>query len=107
MTEASWSAAGVVVRPWIASDRAGGLCVRATGVGRVSDELARSLASWLLWWAGSCPSPAEPDLVRLAVDEARAALRERSAAAETTEDFRAGLAWCEHHLAAIAEAAES
>lgn len=105
MSAPCWSGAGVHVAPWSPHTRHGGVLVRAGSGGHLTDELARSLASWLLWWAGSIDTPAEPDRVRLAVDEARAALRDRSAAVETTEDFRAGLAWCDHHLDAIAQAA--
>lgn len=103
---ARWSAAGVEVRPW--SEHRPGEHVTVAVPSRCASlppELARSLAWWLLWWHGDRTTPAPADRVRVAVDAARMALRERSAAVETTPDFRAGLAWCDHHLDAIAEAA--
>lgn len=106
MTGPVWSASGLEVRPTSEWDRAGGVLVRrSNGATWLGPELCHSLAGWLLWQAGDRPGPADPDAVRLAVDEARRRLRERSSAAETTEDFRAGLAWADHELNRIAEAA--
>lgn len=106
MSASSWAAAGVAARLAHEYDRASGVVI-TVGPRSVClpPELVRSLASWLAWAAGWPAAPSTPDAVRVAVDAARTALRERSAAAETTEDFRAGLAWCEHHLDAIAKAA--
>lgn len=105
MTASQWSAAGVDVRPVDEYHGPAGVILSARGGIWLGNEAARSLACWLLWWAGDRPAPADPDRVRAAVDEQRAALRKRSAAKETTEDFRAGLAWAEHALEAIAKAA--
>lgn len=108
MTAPVWSAADLVVTPVAEYDRSSGVFVRRAsrpGATMLGAELTRSLAGWLLWCVGDRPAPPDPDTVRVALDDARRALRERSAAPETTEDFRAGLAWCDHALDAIAAAA--
>jgi hypothetical protein len=108
MSRPVWSAADLDVRPMYEHDPAAGVFVRRAGEQGASwlgPELSRSLAGWLLWQAGDRPHPADPDRVRVAVDDARRSLRERSSAAETSEDFRAGLAWADHALDAIAAAA--
>lgn len=67
-------------------------------------ELTRHLAAWLTAHAGALPPPADPCAVRLAIDGQRAALAARSTETDS-EDFRAGLAWCDHALDEIAAAA--
>lgn len=108
MTGPAWSASDVDAAPVAEHHPHLGVRVR---VGRVAavlgPELARSLAWWLLWRVGDRPAPGDPDAVRVAVDDARAALAARSADPGTTEDYRAGLAWCDHHLDAVSRAASS
>jgi hypothetical protein len=104
VTAPRWSAAGLVVDPGSEHHRDFGVLVRPCRGAALRPELARSLRDWLSWWLGETPPPADPDRVRLVIDEQRAALAARSVEA-CTEDFRAGLAWAEHALDAIAEAA--
>lgn len=109
MTAPVWSAAGLDVRPDDRFDAGAGVWVRhlgRTGAAWVGPEHARSLAWFLLAQVGDRPAPSDPDRVRVAIDDARRALRERSAAADS-EDFRAGLAWCSQALDAIAAAADA
>lgn len=72
----------------------------------IKPEEARHLAEWLLWHVGDRPVPADPDRVRQAVDDARAALAARSATADVSEEYRTGLAWCDHWLGVISTAAD-
>lgn len=109
MTGPAWSAAGFSVRPVLEHHPQLGVVVHAPHRGGVvlPPELLRSLRDWVTWWLaddGDTPEPAGPDAVRLAVDEQRAALSARSVEA-CSEDFRAGLAWADNALDAIAKAA--
>lgn len=107
MTSPTWSAGGVTVRPVFQHDQRFGLTVtidRRTAV--LAPTLAASLRDWLAWQLDGhddTPAPADPDRVRLAIDEQRAALAERSM--DASENFRAGLAWADNALNAIARAA--
>lgn len=105
MTGPVWSTSDVEVRRRADHQPVDGVVVRTTRGGHLAPEAARSLASWLLWSVGDQPRASQPDKVRAAIDEQRQQLRRRSAAAETSEDFRSGLAWCEHALDEIARAA--
>lgn len=105
-----WSAAGLTVRQAYDHIRQIGLLAtidRRTTC--LSPELVRSVRDWLTWWLdddGRTPPPADPDRVRAVVDDQRAELVKRSVEV-CSEDFRAGLAWCDHALDAIAAAAEA
>lgn len=105
MTGPVWSAGGVEVRRADEHRAVDGVLVSVARREHLTAEAARSLASWLLWSVGDRPRASQPDKVRAAIDEQRQQLRRRSAAAETSEDFRSGLAWCEHALDEIARAA--
>ncbi|MDN5861230.1 MAG: hypothetical protein L0H84_21715 [Pseudonocardia sp.] len=106
MTTPRWTAAGLDATPTDEWDPASQIVIRpAARAATLGPELARSLAWWLLAHVGDRQAAPDPDRVRLAVDAARTALRQRSALAGMTEDFRAGLAWCDHHLDHIARAA--
>ena len=100
-----WAVHGITVDPTHAWRADLGVIVRARSA-VLGPEHSRSLAWWLLGHVGDRAAPADPDAVRVAIDEQRAALAARSAAAETSEDFRAGLAWADQALEAIAHAAE-
>ena len=100
-----WSARELTARPVDEWDHRAGVYVTARSAW-MGPELVRSLAYWLLHVVGDRPAPSDPDRVRAAIDEQRQALRERSSSAGTTEDFRAGLAWCDRALDAIAAATD-
>lgn len=104
MTDPRWAAHGITVDPtnlWRADL---GILIRARSA-VLGPEHTRSLAWWLLAHVGDRTAPADPDAVRAAIDEQRAALAALSASAGTSEDFRAGLAWADQALHAIAHAA--
>lgn len=104
MTAPRWDAAGLTAHPTTARHPHLGVVIRTRGT-TLGPEHARSLAWWLLGYVGDRSGPADPDKVRLAIDEARASLASKSAMADTSEDFRAGLAWVQYSLDRIAEAA--
>lgn len=98
-----WAAAGLQLHPnlWPGARL-------ATGLGSHWDlgpEHARTLAAALLRLVGDSAGPADPDAVRLAIDEQRAVLRERSSAPDTTEEARTELAWASRALDEVAAAA--
>lgn len=104
-----WSAKGVAVAPPTVEGRFGLFRVqvhsRHHGAG-LPPELARSLRDWLSSQLGdTARAPADPDEVRLAVDDQRQQLQALSAQ-DVSEDFRAGLAWADTALRAIADVAE-
>lgn len=106
-----WSAKGVVIAPPSSeptgADGFGLFRVQVyTGGdgGQLTPELARSLRDWLSFQLGETEACAGPDEVRLAVDEQRKALRDRSAGL-VSEDYRAGLAWGDAALRKVAGAA--
>lgn len=104
-----WSAKGVVVAPPSVEGRFGLFKVQVHSRhhgGGLPPELARSLRDWLSSHLGDTTrAPADPDEVRLAVDEQRQQLRDLSAQ-DVSEDFRAGLAWADTALRAVADVAE-
>lgn len=107
MTRPVWSAGGLEIRQALEHLPEIGLTARTQRVGSLSPELARSLRDWLTWWLdddGTTPPPADPDAVRLAIEEQQQALRKRSLQVES-EDFRAGLAWADNALTAVYTAA--
>lgn len=105
MTRDVWRGDEVTVEPAI-PDRPGyGVFVMTRGRRyALGSELTRHLAAWLTAHAGALPPPADPCAVRLAVDVQRAELCRLSERSDS-EDFRAGLAWADHALDAIAGAA--
>lgn len=101
---------GVIFEPHAYQVPGRGVTLRTDGrTGRVcivfGAEQARELAAWLTAAVGDAPGPADADAVRAAIDEQRRILAGRSAAAVTTEEARAELAWADHALDAIAAAA--
>lgn len=108
MTDPVWSAADLTVAPFDIYQAHHGVVVRLRrGASVLPPELGRSLRDWLSWHlqdGGDSPPPADPDAVRAVIDDARTALRTRSTEA-CSEDYRAGLAWCDHWLDRIAQAA--
>lgn len=110
-TSPAWSAAGVTIRPATPYVPDLGLVVALDRYhSTLSPELIRSLRDWLGWWLddhGHTPPPADPDRVRLAIDAARAELRQLAAegTGPEAEHVRAGLAWADRALDTIARAA--
>lgn len=114
-TAACWSAAGLTVHPAAAHVPDLGLVAEIArhkrAIAVLSPELVRSLRDWCSWWLdddGQSPPPADPDPVRVEIDVQRAELRQQSAEAgvgDAAEHYRAGLAWADRALDAIAAAA--
>jgi hypothetical protein len=100
-----WRGGEITVEPAI-PDRPGyGVFVMAARRSyAIGGELTRHLAAWLTAHVGQLAPPADPCAVRLEIDRQRAALYARSQTTDS-EDFRAGLAWCDHALDAIAAVA--
>lgn len=106
MTGPGWSNATLHVRPVSEHHPEDGVYVRIDSrAAMLGPELTRSLAGWLEWWCGHRDAPSDPDRVRVAIDLSRSQLRALSGEADTTEDFRAGLAWAENALNQISGAA--
>lgn len=104
----TWRGDEITVEPTVPGVAGYGVLIRARYGGRswaLGSELTRHLAAWLTAHVGALPPPADPDAVRIEIDRQRADLLARSADDPTTEDFRAGLAWANHALDAIAAAA--
>lgn len=104
-----WSRKGLVVEPpWPNPFGAGwALITVRLGPRRVTSlthEHALHLRDWLSHHLGDTPALADPDAVRVEVDEQIEQLRERAATSES-EDFRAGLAWAQRALTEVANAA--
>lgn len=105
MTRPIWRADDIVIEPAVPGVAGYGVFVVIRGRRlALGAEQTRSLAAWLTAHSGALPAPADACAVRVEVDRQRAALARRSAA-DVSEDFRAGLAWCDHALDAIAAAA--
>lgn len=113
VTGPTWSAAGLDVRPTLPPLPSLGIRAQLTPPARhrgavLGPESTRSLRDWLTWWLsdrGVSPAPPDPDRIRYAIERQRVVLRSTSYDAgtgERAEWFRAGLAWGETALKAVA-----